>query len=339
MNTKVNLKLLVSISFAISILVLCYGLAFGASDPEEPFLTPLRARGFSLIPATERIPVILDTDIGTDIDDAFALALALASPEIELRGVTTVSADAYTRALIVCRLLHAAGRGDVPVAAGRPRRPEPESNGQYRYGLEGDFPNRPVAEPAAEFLYRMLRAEPGKITIVTIGDLTNIGRLLMDHPDAKPWIRRIVVMGGAVRVGYNGKAPAVWEWNIRSDIRAAQMVFSSGIPLIVAPLDATMVRLEEPMRGQIFAAGTRLSNELQTLYQLWGKSTPVLFDPVALTLAFRETFCTIENLRLGVDSEGVTRETDGNPNARVAMSIRKEDFLRWYVDRICSSPN
>jgi len=110
MNTKVNLKLRVCISFAISILVLCYGLSFGASDPEEPFLTSLRTRGFRLIPATERIPVILDTDIGTDIDDAFALALALSSPEIELRGVTTVSADAYTRALIVCRLLHAAGK-------------------------------------------------------------------------------------------------------------------------------------------------------------------------------------------------------------------------------------
>jgi len=288
--------------------------------------------------AAERLPVILDTDIGTDIDDAFALALALASPEIELRGVTTVSADAYTRALIACRLLHAAGRGDVPVAAGRPRRPEPENKGQFRYGIEGDFPNSPVTEPAAEFLYRKLQAEPGKITLVTIGDLTNVGRLLTEHPEAKPWIRRIVVMGGAVRVGYNGKPPAVWEWNIRSDIRAARVVFSSGVPLLVAPLDATMVRLEEPLRGRIFAAGTRLGNELQALYRFWGKPTPVLFDPVALTLTFRESFCTIEDLRLEVDSEGITRETGGRPNARVAISIRKEDFLRWYVDRICSSP-
>lgn len=338
MKTNTHLKLRVSISFAISIFVLCCGLAFSASDPKAPLLTPLSSSGLSLNPAAKSIPVILDTDIGTDIDDAFALALALTSPEIELRGVTTVSSDAYTRALIVCRFLHTVGRGDIPVAAGRPKRSEPERNGQYLYGLEGNFPNRPVDESAAEFLFRMLKAEPGKITIVTVGDLTNIGRLLTDHPEVKPWIRRIVIMGGAVRVGYNSQPPAVWEWNIRSDIRAAQVVFSSGIPLLVAPLDATMVRLEEPMRGQIFTAGTRLSSELQTLYKLWGKSTPVLFDPVALTLSFRETFCIMENLRLEVDSEGVTQEISGSPNAKVAMSIRKEDFLQWYVDRICSSP-
>jgi len=287
--------------------------------------------------AGERTPVILDTDIGTDIDDAFALALALASPEIELRGVTTVSADAYTRALIACRLLHQAGRDDVPVAAGRPQRTVPETKGQYGYGLKADFPNRPVARLAPEFLYRALEAEPGKLTIVTIGDLTNVGRLLADHPEAKPWIKRIVIMGGAVRVGYNGKPPATWEWNIRSDIKAAQIVFSSGVPLVVAPLDATVVRLGEPMRARIFGAGNALGRELAELYRLWGKQTPVLFDPVALTLSFNESFCTIEPLRLEVDAEGVTREVGGRENARVALSIRRDDFLKWYVDRIVSA--
>jgi inosine-uridine nucleoside N-ribohydrolase len=96
----------------------------------------------------QKVPIILDTDIGTDIDDAFALALALASPEIELRGVTTVSADAYGRALIACRMLHYAGRGEVPVAPGRPRRERPEQKGQYQYGLEAGVPNRPLPEPA-----------------------------------------------------------------------------------------------------------------------------------------------------------------------------------------------
>jgi purine nucleosidase len=121
----------------------------------------------------QKMPIILDTDIGTDIDDAFALALALASPEIELRGVTTVSADAYGRALIACRMLHYAGHGDVAVAPGRPQRQQPEQKGQYQYGLEGGFPNRPLPELPPEFMYKKLQAEPGRVTLVTIGDLTN----------------------------------------------------------------------------------------------------------------------------------------------------------------------
>jgi len=285
-----------------------------------------------------RIPIILDTDIGTDIDDAFALALTLTSPETDLRGVTTVSADAYTRALIVCRFLESVGRADIPVAAGRPRRPTPEEKGQHRYGLDTLFKKRPVPEVAAEVIYRQLAANPGKLTLVTVGDLTNIARVLTDHPEAKPWIKRIVIMGGAVRVGYNGKPPVVWEWNIRSDTKGAQTVFSAGVPLVVAPLDATtMVKLEAPMRERIFGSGTKLAEQLHTLYQLWGKTTPTLFDPVAVTLAFNETFCTIENLRLEVDNEGFTREVQGPPNARVAVSIRKDDFLQWYCNRVAGS--
>lgn len=115
-------------------------------------------------------------------------------------------------------------------------------------------------------------------------------------------------------------------------------MFTPGVPLVVAPVDATMVRLEEPLRARIFESGTALGRELKTLYTLWGKTTPVLFDPVALTLSFRESFCTLEDLRLEVDSEGVTREIGGRPNARVALSIRKGEFLRWYVDRLASAP-
>jgi inosine-uridine nucleoside N-ribohydrolase len=288
----------------------------------------------------ERVPIILDTDIGTDIDDAFALALALASPEIELRAVTTVSADAYGRALIACRMLEEAGRADVPVAAGRPRRAQPEQKGQYQYGLEQGFSKRPVPELAPEFLYRQFKAEPGGLTLVTVGDLTNAARVITDYPEAKPWIKRIVIMGGAVRVGYNAKPPVVWEWNIRSDIKGAQTVFSSGVPLVVAPLDATtMLKLQEPMRQRIFSARRPFTGPLHALYKLWGKETPTLFDPVAVTLSFEERFCTIEDLRIEVDDGGFTREVKGKPNARVALSIRRDDFLEWYVRRLSTEPS
>src|SRR5262249_30785960 len=81
------------------------------------------------------VPILLDTDVGDEIDDALALALVLSSPELELRGVTTVHGDAHTRALLLCRLLHAVGRADVPVASGQPPRDPPEHGGQFQYGL------------------------------------------------------------------------------------------------------------------------------------------------------------------------------------------------------------
>jgi inosine-uridine nucleoside N-ribohydrolase len=109
--------------------------------------------------AQPRVPVILDTDIGTDIDDAFALALALSSPEIDLRAVTTVSADAYGRALIACRFLEAAGRGDIPVAAGRPQRQTPERTGQYT--VDPSFKKGPWVN-WHEFIYNQLEAEPAR---------------------------------------------------------------------------------------------------------------------------------------------------------------------------------
>jgi len=287
---------------------------------------------FSLA-APARLPVILDTDLGADIDDAFALALVLASPEVDLRGVTTVSDDAFTRAMIACRFLDAAGRRDIPVAAGRPRRETPAVVGQYQYGLRAAR-KQPERELAVEFLYKQLQARPGEITLITVGDLTNLGELITRHPEAKPWIKRVIIMGGSIRVGYRGQPPPEREWNIRSDVKSAQVLFRSGVPLVVAPLDATLVRFTEPFRRRVFETRNTICQELWSLYELWDKPTPTLFDPVAVALAFDESFVTMQQLRIEVDDQGFTRELPGESNCRVAMSIRADAFLDWYVQRI-----
>ncbi len=282
-----------------------------------------------------KVHVLLDTDIGGDLDDALALALALSSPEIDLHGITTVDGDAHTRALLVCRLLHAIGRADIPVASGSPPRDPPDFRGQMQYGLRPAFRKRPVKESAVAFLYARLKVKPGKLTLCAIGPLTNVAELLTRHPDCKPWIKRVVLMGGAVRVGYKGKPPAEPEWNIKSDIKAARTVFASGVPLVVAPLDATTdVKLEGKQREAVFGAGRPLPNQLRALYQLWDQPTPTLFDPVAIALCFDERFCKLEDLHLEIDAKGLTRVGKGKPNARVATSIRREDFLKWFVERI-----
>jgi inosine-uridine nucleoside N-ribohydrolase len=286
-----------------------------------------------------KIPVLLDTDIGTDIDDAFALALALTSPEIDLQGITTVSEQAEDRAWIVCRFLTAVGRRDIPVAWGRAPQPGNALTGQFQYRYHPapifNRTSKPVKESAVDFLHARLKAKPGELTIIAVGALTNVARLLEKYPECKPWIKRLVLMGGSVRVGYNGKPPAEPEWNIKSDIPAARAVFASGVPLVVAPLDATtMLKFEAPLRDKFFAACTPMTFQVQALYQLWNEPTPTLFDPVAVALTFTEKFCTMEDLALEVDEKGITRIGKGKPNARVATAIRRPEFLEWYVERV-----
>jgi inosine-uridine nucleoside N-ribohydrolase len=292
-------------------------------------------------PAADKVPILLDTDIGSDIDDAFALALALASPEVDLAGVTTVGAGAEDRAWMVCRFLTAVGRREVPVAWGRDPQPDYAIEGQIQYrrhpAVIFNRTSKPVKESAVEFLYSRLKAQPGKLTLVTTGPLTNVAALLKEHPDCKPWVKRIVLMGGSVRVGNEGKPPAEAEWNVKKDISAARAVFAAGIPLVVAPLDATAtLKLEGPLRRRLFAACTPLTFQVQALYQLWDKPTPTLYDPVAVALAFTEKFCTMEELCLEVDEKGFTRAGKGKANARVAMAVKGDEFLKWYVERVAS---
>ena len=158
-----------------------------------------------------KIPVLFDTDIGSDIDDAFALGLLLNSPEVELRGVTTVSGDTHNRALMVCRFLTHIGRKDIPVAAGLGKQPAQDIVGWQRQfsghaAVVWNRTTKPLKEGAVELMYQKLKAEPGKITILAVGPLTNVARLLTDHPDAKPWIKRIVIMGGCDPFKRGGQA-------------------------------------------------------------------------------------------------------------------------------------
>jgi inosine-uridine nucleoside N-ribohydrolase len=303
------------------------------------FSTPVAAQ-----PAATKIPVLLDFDIGEDIDDVFALATVLASPELDLRGVTTVGEDAHKRAQMTARFLTAVGSGKIPVATGLPEKTtKPLPYWQVQYGNHASVYFRdpkPVKERAPEFLYKHLKAQPGELTILAIGPLTNIAKLLTDHPDAKPMIQRIVLMGGSVRRGYGDGSKPQAEYNIAADAKAAQFVFRSGIPIVMAPLDATaMVKLDAARQKKLFDAASLLTLSVQALTQLWReKNDPILYDPVAVTLVYTEKFCTMENLSIDVDDKGFTKVVKaGKPNARVATSIKTDAFLDWYVERLAKA--
>jgi inosine-uridine nucleoside N-ribohydrolase len=291
--------------------------------------------------ALARVPVILDTDIGSDIDDAFALALLLASPEVELRGVTTVGKDTHTRALMVCRFLTMTGRRHTPVAAGAAPQPARPITGQYQYYYHPDVlfhrTTRPMKESAVEFLYGRLKAQPGRINLLATGPLTNIARLIEEKPACKPWIKRIVLAGGSHQTVRDGKRDAAPEANLKADVKAARAVFDSGVPLIVVPQSATAgLRLSKADLKKIFAPGTALSLQVQALYQLWNKDSPPLADVLAAALCFEERFCEYEKRGLRVDDRGSILPRKGARNARLVTAVKRAEFLKWYVGRMAS---
>lgn len=299
------------------------------------------------VPAAEKpMPVILDTDIGTWIDDAFAFSLLVASEEYELLGVTTCTGGAQDRAWMVCRFLTSLDMKDVPVAYGRSPQPESKIDWQIQYrrhpAVVWNRTTKPAGEPAEELMHKLLADRKDGVTIVALGPLTNVARLLEKHPEDKERIERIVLMGGSLKVGYDGKPPAAAEWNIKSDVAAAQQVFASGIPLVVAPLDATAgVKLTDEQEQKLFAAATPLTLELENLVQLWRTEdkedhTLTLHDAVAVRLGFDTKFCETKHVRVKVTDEGKTQVTDGEPNALVATSLDADKFAQRYVEAVAS---
>jgi inosine-uridine nucleoside N-ribohydrolase len=281
-------------------------------------------------------PIILDTDIGSDIDDAFALALIVNSPELQLLGVTTVSGDTPARARLAAKLLWEAGPAwrRVPVYAGEPGKPQ--SMDQTRWA-EGFTSPALHLRGAVTFLKTEINRRPGQITLVTIGELTNVAALLQSDPSIAKKIKRIAMMGGSVARGYAPDSKPEAEWNIKSNAPAAQVVFSSGVPLLVAPLDCTaMLQLDAAGRRRVFTHLTPLTNALTLLYHLWGAETPTLFDPMAVAMLIEPSLCETQPLALQVDAQGYTRLVPGkSPNATVGMHTDPKKFFDFYLGRVC----
>jgi len=278
------------------------------------------------------IPILLDTDIGTDIDDAFALALVLRSPEFDLVGVTTVSGDTQARARLAARILIDAGRGRVPVAAGEPGKPLPIDQTRLGDGVEGP---PLLTRPAVDFMHDQIDQARQPLTLVAIGPLTNVAQLITRYPATARKLNEIVMMGGSIALGYEDSPTPAAEYNIAQDAKAAQVVFDSGIPIVMAPLDATaMLSLDADGRKRIFDHHTALTDDLARLYPLWGHTTPILFDPMAVAMLIDSSLCRTKRLDIAVDDKGFTRVRPGSPNAVVAVSSDKQRFLELVFKRI-----
>jgi inosine-uridine nucleoside N-ribohydrolase len=307
---------------------------------------------------TEVTDIILDCDPGHD--DAIALLLALASPEVRLLGVTTVSGNQTLQKTTAnaIRVLDHLGRNDVPVAAGAPRPLIRErhvaADVHGETGLDGpDLPppsREPARQHAIDWIAAAVADNPRPITLVPTGPLTNVALFLARYPELAAKLERVVLMGGAIGVG--NTTPAA-EFNIWADPEAAYRVFTSGLDVTMVGLDVTHQALMTPAHAQALADSGRAGKLVADLYAFYSKfharrygwdGAPVhdavalahVLDPTLLGTIDRgvviDTGPELSRGRTYVDQRGDT----WSPNCHVAVEIDAARFLGLLVERISS---
>jgi purine nucleosidase len=311
--------------------------------------------------------ILFDTDIGSDVDDAIALALILASPkELELVAVTTVAGDAPLRARIAAGLLALAGRGEVDVCAGeeRPLLRPPQRfamQGHERRYLDG-IPDAPFSsEPGPERIVRAAREVPG-LDLVTVGPLTNLARALALDPELPRRVAGLTVMGGhirEVRIGEHVCAPGV-DYNLCSDPEASVAVLGAGFRATLVTADVTLSTWMLTADVERFACAGPLARALAGQIRIW---TPVqqkvftemggtlapdnaafLHDPLTVLALIDAAPLGFESLRIATTIERGVLRTHELPEAvgvgapmRVATSVDAGRAARAIVDRIASA--
>ena len=299
--------------------------------------------------------LILDTDIGSDVDDCLALAFILGSPELRLEGVTCVYGDVSLRARMVLKLLHLAGRTDVPVmlGAGQPLlglRPI------YWPGHEGvglldpaDEALAPASEHAVDFIVRTVMANPGEIHLLAIGPLTNVALAFGREPRLAERLAHLTIMGGAVRGPDRLRFPYA-EHNIACDPEAAHVVLSAGAPTTLVPLDVTTrVEIRPEDVARIRATGTPFHEAVARQVELYPRfaetGATFLHDPLAAAVVVRPDLVELAALRVEVETQGrlaagmtLAREptAEAPATARVALGVDSAEAERFVGERVAS---
>ncbi len=303
--------------------------------------------------------IILDTDPG--IDDALALFLALASPEIKLEAITTVAGnvDVEHTTENALALLQLADRTDILVARGcnGPLIREPV-DAAYVHGQNGlgevQLPKpriQPVAQHAVDLIIDLVMAEPGAITLVAIGPLTNVALALRREPRLAQNVREVVIMGGALRVP--GNVTPTSEFNIHVDPQAAHIVFHGGWPIRLVALDVThQVQLQRAEMNELAGSqapvltcmGQMLNYYFDVFSPRFGVPVFHMHDPLCLAAAFQPELLTWQPVYVDIELEG--RLTLGTtvayfdrpdvhlPNVQAAVGVDAERFIQMFLSRV-----
>jgi len=309
--------------------------------------------------------IVLDTDMASDVDDALCLALALASPELEIVGITNVGREASLRARVTRRLLELASRTEIPVFAGC-RVPLLAGDGFNWFGHEGEGILEPGSEPplqsahAVDALLELSRQRPG-LWIVAVGPLTNLAVALAKDPDFASRVGRLTLMGGHLReVSYRGRVFSHGvDYNLCSDPHASLLVLRSGIPTTLVTADVTLrTWLREADAVRIERSGTDFHAALARALRIWTpvqrrlfepKNAPAednaafLHDPLTLACVYDERFCEFEELEIEPSIENGVFRTIERPLStpatfpmRCATAVDAVRFREHFVERVLS---
>jgi len=295
----------------------------------------------------DRIPVILDTDIGSDIDDTWALAMLLKSPELDIQLITTDRGNTPARARIVAKFLNRAGRADIPIGVGINYKGDPLHHDQWAndYPLSR-YPGTIHDDGVKSLCDTIMNAE-SPITLICIGPMPNIGEALKRCPGiAKK--AHFAGMHGSINMGHGDKDGAIPECNVVTDAKACRAVFEAPwLSKTITPLDTCgSVRLTGDRYQAIHTSKDPVLVDLMANYRIWAEKqnrwdwnteSSILFDTVAIALAFCRDYLEMRRMKLVVTEDGYTREDPAGSEIDVAIAWENKDaYLDFLKNRLLS---
>jgi inosine-uridine nucleoside N-ribohydrolase len=288
------------------------------------------------------IPVILDTDIGGDIDDAWALSFLLACPELDVKLVVSDSHDTCEKARIISEFLKSAGRVDIPIGVGVKGAVGIGSQETWISSYSGK-----VHRDGVQALIDTIMNSPEPVTLLAIGPVPNLELALEREPRIVEKAR-LIVMGGCIGKQEQGDR-GFPEYNVRKNAKAAQKAYSAAWDVTMTPIDTVgKIRLEGEYYAQVRDARNPMARMLMEQYHDWNRkqtehrqdiarTSSILWDTLAVCLAFNDKFCRLRDIRLSVTDEGVTKPTPDGKLTHVAIEWKDLDsFHKLLAGRIAN---
>lgn len=309
--------------------------------------------------AARPVPVIFDTDICDDIDDTWALALLLQSPELDCKLITTAVGNTEAKAKVAAKFLERVGHADIPVGIGVKQR-----DGAHRQTAWADdydlasYPGK-VYKDGVQALIDTIMNSPTRITVIAVGPLSNIGEALRREPRIAEKAD-FIGMHGSVYLGYGGKDKPDAEYNVRADVEAARRVFTAPWSMTITPLDTCgLVVLDGAKYQKLLKRDSAITSNLLQNYRVWYKnglrnrkeleeadldrlteeklnhSSTTLFDTVAIYLAVTRDLTEMKRLPIAISEDGFTRVEEGAKPVDCAVKWKDLDgYESWLVERL-----